>query len=117
LGGQPSVKGDVYSYGILLLEMFTGVSPTNEKFRDGLSLHKYVQMAFPERTMDIVDSRLFSQTDEEDNPHVPENVYDCLVSVLQCGILCSKESPKERISIKDVLKELDSARKKLLRSQ
>ncbi|XP_052876312.1 probable LRR receptor-like serine/threonine-protein kinase At3g47570 [Gossypium arboreum] len=34
-----STNGDVYSYGILLLEMLTGKRPTNERFKEGLSLH------------------------------------------------------------------------------
>ncbi|XP_078165258.1 receptor kinase-like protein Xa21 [Carex rostrata] len=115
MGGRPSVEGDVYSYGILLLEMFTGVSPTDERIRDDLSLQKYVEMAFPNQVMDIVDTKLFSETDGEDNLYAPENVYNCLVSVIQCGLMCSKESPKERISMKDVTKELNSARTKVLR--
>ena len=115
MGGRPSVEGDVYSYGVLLLEMFTGVSPTDERIRDGLNLHKHVEMAFPDQVMDIVDPKLFSETDGEDNMYAPENVYSCLVSVIQCGLLCSKDSPKERFSIKDVTKELNSARTKVLR--
>ncbi|XP_078153828.1 uncharacterized protein LOC144548964 [Carex rostrata] len=115
MGGRPSVEGDVYSYGVLLLEIFTGVSPTDERIRDGLSLQKQVEMAFPDQVMDIVDPKLFSETDGEHNLYAPENVYSCLVSVIQCGLLCSKESPKERISIKDVTKELNSARTKVLR--
>ncbi|XP_078159181.1 receptor kinase-like protein Xa21 [Carex rostrata] len=114
MGGRPSVEGDVYSYGILLLEMFTGVSPTDERIRDGLSLLKHVEMAFPVQVMDIVDPNLFSETDGE-NLYVPRNVYSCLVSVIQCGLLCSKESPNERISMQDVTKELNSARTKMLR--
>ena len=116
MGGRPSVEGDVYSYGVLLLEMLTGVSPTDERIRDGLSLQKHVEMAFPNQVMDIVDTKLFSETDGEENMYVPENVYNCLVSVIQCGLLCSKESPNERISIKDVTKELNSAQTKMLRS-
>ncbi|XP_078153606.1 receptor kinase-like protein Xa21 [Carex rostrata] len=115
MGGRPSVEGDVYSYGVLLLEIFTGVSPTDERIKDGLSLQKQVEMAFPDQIMDIVDPKLFSETDGEHNLYAPENVYSCLVSVIQCGLLCSKESPKERISIKDVTKKLNSARTKVLR--
>ncbi|XP_078158985.1 uncharacterized protein LOC144554545 [Carex rostrata] len=115
MGGRPSVEGDVYSYGILLLEMFTGVSPTDERIRDGLSLQKHVEMAFPDQVMDIVDPKLFSETDGEDKLYAPENVNGCLLSVIQCGLLCSKESPKERISIKDVTKELNSTETKLHR--
>ncbi|KAJ3703787.1 hypothetical protein LUZ61_007492 [Rhynchospora tenuis] len=116
MGGQPSVEGDVYSYGILLLEMFTGVSPTDERLRDGVSLHKHVEMAFPEQVMDIIDSKLFLAADVEANKYASENVFDCLVSVIQCGLWCSQKSPKERISIKDVVKQLNSAWTKLLPS-
>jgi serine/threonine protein kinase len=39
-GSSVSTQGDVYSLGILLLEMFTGRSPTDEIFNDSLDLHK-----------------------------------------------------------------------------
>ncbi|KAJ4780049.1 Leucine-rich receptor-like protein kinase family protein [Rhynchospora pubera] len=116
MGGRSSMEGDVYSYGILLLEMFTGVSPTNERLRDGVSLHKHVEMAFPEQAGDIIDSKSFSAADVEATTYALENVFDGLVSVIQCGLWCSKESLKERISIKDVVEQLNSAWTKLLPS-
>ncbi|KAJ4792128.1 Leucine-rich receptor-like protein kinase family protein [Rhynchospora pubera] len=116
MGGQPSVEGDVYSYGILLLELFTGVSPTDERLIDGMNLHKHVQMACPEQIMDIIDNKLFSGADVEANTCESENVSGCILSVIQCGLLCSKELPKERISIKDVVRQLNSAWTKLLPS-
>ncbi|KAJ1688834.1 hypothetical protein LUZ63_012989 [Rhynchospora breviuscula] len=115
MGGRPSVEGDVYSFGILLLEMFTGVSPTDEKLRDGLSLHRHVELAFPEQVMYIVDTNLLSG-DLEVNTFSWEKVSGCLLSVIQCGLLCSKESPKDRIRAEDVVLQLNSARKKLLSS-
>ncbi|XP_058099922.1 probable LRR receptor-like serine/threonine-protein kinase At3g47570 [Magnolia sinica] len=61
MGRKASMHGDVYSYGILLLEMFTGKRPTDEMFKDGLSLHQFVKTALPDGVMDIVDPRLFSE--------------------------------------------------------
>ncbi|KAF3336316.1 putative LRR receptor-like serine/threonine-protein kinase [Carex littledalei] len=115
MGGQPSTQGDVYSYGILLLEMFTGISPTDVRFGDGSSLHKHVETAFPTRVMDIIDANLFPSDQETENTFVQENSRECLVSVIQCGLLCSKELSKERIAMSDVVKELNSARNKLLK--
>ncbi|XP_078148688.1 receptor kinase-like protein Xa21 [Carex rostrata] len=115
MGGQASVQGDVYSYGVLLLEMFTGVSPIDERFTDGSSLHKHVEMCFPDRVIDIIDTKMFSVDEEGGNTYVLEHVNDSLISVLQCGLLCTKELPKERIAIQEVINLLNSTRAKLLR--
>jgi serine/threonine protein kinase len=44
MGGEPSALGDVYSYGIFLLETFTGKRPTDKMFKDGFNLHNFVKM-------------------------------------------------------------------------
>jgi serine/threonine protein kinase len=54
-----STQRDVYSYGILILEMVTGKSPTDSMFTQGLNLHKYAEMAIHCGVMDVVDMRLF----------------------------------------------------------
>ncbi|RWR80225.1 putative LRR receptor-like serine/threonine-protein kinase [Cinnamomum micranthum f. kanehirae] len=60
MGGEVLTFGDIYSYGILLLEMFTGKKPTDEIFNGSLSLHQFAKLALPERVMEIVDQRLLS---------------------------------------------------------
>jgi len=47
MANKVSSQGDVYSYEILLLEMFTGKRPTDHAFTEGLSIPKFVEMAFP----------------------------------------------------------------------
>ena len=43
MGNKVSTNGDIYSYGILLLEMFTGKRPTDNMFKDNLNLHDFVR--------------------------------------------------------------------------
>jgi hypothetical protein len=64
LGNEVSILGDVYSYGILLLEMFTGKRPTGTEFREALSLHNYVKMALPDNVIDIADQHLLSENND-----------------------------------------------------
>ncbi|PRQ58184.1 putative non-specific serine/threonine protein kinase [Rosa chinensis] len=46
----------IASFGILLLEMFTGERPTDHMFSDSLNLHNFVKMALPERVAYIRDN-------------------------------------------------------------
>ncbi|GFY92978.1 leucine-rich repeat protein kinase family protein [Actinidia rufa] len=44
---QTSTCGDVYSFAILLLEMFTGRTPTNQLFKYDLNLHNFAKLTLP----------------------------------------------------------------------
>ena len=59
-----SIYGDVYSYGILLLEMFTGKRPTDNIFQDNLNLHDFVKAALLNRMTDNIDPILFWEREE-----------------------------------------------------
>ena len=56
MGNEVSTNGDIYSYSILLLEMFTGKRPIDNMFKDNLNLHDFVKGVLPKRVIDIVDS-------------------------------------------------------------
>ncbi|XP_028066668.1 probable LRR receptor-like serine/threonine-protein kinase At3g47570 [Camellia sinensis] len=66
MGSDLSTYSDVYSYGILLLEMFTGKIPTDDMFKDGQNLHKLAEMASPEQVMEIVDQVLLFKVEDEE---------------------------------------------------
>ncbi|XP_019230497.1 PREDICTED: probable LRR receptor-like serine/threonine-protein kinase At3g47570 [Nicotiana attenuata] len=127
MGGKASPFGDVYSYGILLLEMFTGKRPTDNMFKDGPTLHNFAKMALPEIIDQIVDPMLLPSSsregqDEEEGIIDPDDssvkqAGECLVSVIGIGVECSVESPRERMDIGDVVKELQLIRDILLASQ
>ena len=58
MGNEASTEGDVYSYGVLVLEMFIGRRPTDDMFKDGLNLHNFVKMSLPKRLIQVVDPML-----------------------------------------------------------
>lgn len=120
MGVEVSPQGDVYSYGVLLLEMFTGKRPTNIMFTDNLSLRSYVSIALSQNVMEIVDSRIIMESEDgstttQYNSSSNISIMEaCLTSILQIGILCCSERPTERMDIKDVFVELTVIRNVLL---
>ncbi|GAU15752.1 hypothetical protein TSUD_235680 [Trifolium subterraneum] len=119
MGSEVSTWGDMYSFGILVLEMLTGRRPTDEVFEDGQNLHNFVAISFPDNLMKILDPHLVS-TDVEvaiqygNRENLIPSIEECLVSLFRIGIICSKESPKERMNIADVTGELSKIKKAFL---
>ncbi|KAF5727335.1 LRR receptor-like serine/threonine-protein kinase [Tripterygium wilfordii] len=124
MGSEASMAGDVYSYGILLLEMFTGKRPTDAMFNNGLNLHEHSKMALPERVIEIAEPSLLVEGAVDENSNYRSRrdrergtrIKECLVAVMKIGILCSVESPVERMEMRDVGPELGAIKKKLLGS-
>ena len=143
MGGEASIEADVYSYGILLLEMFLGKRPIDEMFKDGLNLHNFAKMALPEKLVQIVDPILLPREVDEGPIAVvaareynngneiqvdvgaegisnlcqmDPNLHKCLVSILEIGLACSMESPKDRMKMKEVTRELHLIKKAFLSS-
>nr|GMD59090.1 probable LRR receptor-like serine/threonine-protein kinase At3g47570 [Ipomoea batatas] len=104
-GSRPSKAGDVYSLGILILEMLTGKRPTDELFKDGLNVNTYAKAALPDRGMEIAHPKIVQERDDK--------FQVCLVSMITIGVACSMESPADRMSIHDVVSELSKANKSL----
>ncbi|KAL6847925.1 hypothetical protein ACP4OV_022053 [Aristida adscensionis] len=104
-----STLGDVYSLGILLLEMFTGRSPTDDIFQGSLNLHKFSKDALPERIWEIADPTICMHTDAY-NSTTSGGIHNCLVSVISLGISCSVKKPRDRIAIEDAASEMHAIR-------
>ncbi|KAJ7958219.1 Receptor-like protein kinase [Quillaja saponaria] len=58
LGAKPSVAGDVYSFGVMLLELFSGRCPTHDRFKEGRDLTSWVQSEFPANIVQVIDPEL-----------------------------------------------------------
>ncbi|KAK4393583.1 putative LRR receptor-like serine/threonine-protein kinase [Sesamum angolense] len=116
--GKPCINSrDVYSYGILLLELFTGRRPVNEAFKDNFNLHNFIKLALLDEVLKIIDQSALHEEDLKDDclrELNKELMIDCLVSILQIGIACSSENPQDRINMMQVVHKLASVKESFL---
>lgn len=104
-GSEASTAGDIYGYGVLVLEMFTGRRPT-DCFRDGMtSLVNYVKMAYPDTLLEVLDA---SASYSGNLQHIIE-IF--LQPMFKIGLACCEDSPRHRMKMNDVVKELNAIKK------
>ncbi|XP_042035077.1 probable LRR receptor-like serine/threonine-protein kinase At3g47570 [Salvia splendens] len=99
-----STQGDVYSYGILLLELFTNRRPTDDAFEGYQNLQEFVSHALPNHVFEVVDPYLHQQVNEVDK------YWGCIVSILSIALRCSQELPRDRTPMGEVVNQLKKIR-------
>ncbi|KAM3381447.1 putative receptor-like protein kinase [Capsicum galapagoense] len=124
MGSKVSILGDMYSFGILILEIFTGRRPTDPLFQPSSSLHNFMETALPENVMEILDKTAFhggmmskATYGEEYWASVKKEQMECLVGILEIGVACSAESPRDRLTMRQVYSKLTAIREKILRAE
>ncbi|XP_074319983.1 uncharacterized protein LOC141656827 [Silene latifolia] len=116
LGNEPSPNSDVYSYGILVLELMTGKRPTDNIFQEEFNLQIYAEGALPGNVLDIIDPNLEDNemTEKVDDLRaiqaIPHRQVECMKSLINVGLSCSKHLPQDRMKISDAISKLRVAR-------
>ncbi|KAL8511694.1 hypothetical protein ACS0TY_018208 [Phlomoides rotata] len=97
--GHVSTRCDVYSYGVMLMEIFTRKRPSEDMFGGELSLKNWVESLLPQSPHEVIDSNLLHHDDE----HFHKVVQCISSSVLELALKCTTESPRNRIHMKEAL--------------
>ncbi|KAM4125702.1 hypothetical protein ACJW30_01G332100 [Castanea mollissima] len=106
LGKSASPKGDVYSFGVFLLEIVTGRRPTKVLIDEGSSLHEWVKSHFPYKMDPIFEHALDRCT-----PSVMPKEYtkiwrDVILEMIELGLMCTQFTPSTRPTMLDVNHEM-----------
>lgn len=89
-----SQKADVYSFGVLLLELLTGMSPTHAFLKENnVDLPRWVQSVVREQwTAEVFDVELLKYKHAEDD----------MVQLLQLALACCDQLPDSRPAMTEV---------------
>ncbi|GMY21065.1 probable LRR receptor-like serine/threonine-protein kinase At3g47570 [Fagus crenata] len=131
LGGKASTSGDVYGFGILLLEMIIAKKPTDSMFQEGLSLSKFISEVHQSKILDIVDPRLFKDNESltrssstcystggdssissrNNNNSIGFRGEECVAAMVRVGLSCTAHSSKTRFTMREALSKLQEIKR------
>ncbi|XP_060174298.1 LRR receptor-like serine/threonine-protein kinase EFR [Lycium barbarum] len=110
--GIVSTSSDVYSFGILIMETFTRMRPSDEIFTGELSIQRWVSDSFPSGIHKVLDSILVSPRDDQ-----IEVKMQCMLSIMELALSCTLVRPDARISMEDALSKLKKIRLHIVSSR
>nr|APU94854.1 leucine-rich repeat receptor-like protein kinase [Pohlia nutans] len=113
-GTTVTPKVDVYSYGVLLLELLTGKQAVEPSFGDYMHIVAWVRArvqqsgSLSQKTVganvgdDVIDPKLLHTTNNDQKVH--------MLRVLRIAMRCAREAPADRPTMREVVEMLRTSR-------
>jgi hypothetical protein len=105
--------------------MFIAKKPTDEIFKEGLSLNKFVSDMDEKQLLNVVDQRLLSG-DCHSSSLTGDNGYsdgntdwmhkaeECIVAAMRVGLSCVAHHPKDRWTMREAVSKLHGIKQSIL---
>ncbi|XP_028801983.1 probable LRR receptor-like serine/threonine-protein kinase At3g47570 [Neltuma alba] len=101
--GIVSTKVDVYSFGIILIEVFTRKRPTEDMFVGGLDLKSWVSESMSHSLTQVIDSNLLQDDDEQ----YIANILTTASTILELALNCCANFSQRRCNMSEVVVSLN----------
>ncbi|PWZ53341.1 MDIS1-interacting receptor like kinase 1 [Zea mays] len=97
------LKGDIYSFGVVLMELLTGRRPVEPDYSEGQDIVGWIRERLRSNSGvdELLDASVGGRVD-----HVREE----MLLVLRIAVLCTAKSPKDRPTMRDVVTMLGEAK-------
>lgn len=102
---QVDEKSDIYSYGVVLMEILSGKRSVDSEFGDGNSIVDWVRSKIK-----IKDG--ISQILDKNAGASCASVREEMIQMLRISLLCTSRNPADRPSMRDVVLMLQEAKPK-----
>ncbi|KMT03477.1 hypothetical protein BVRB_8g191580 [Beta vulgaris subsp. vulgaris] len=113
LGRRASTQGDVYSFGVLLLEIVTGKRPTDVFFDKASSLQEWVKTHYPHNLEPIFELALvrFATLPPygiASQSHKTKSLFhEIILELIELGLMCTQYSASTRPTMLDVAQDME----------
>lgn len=95
-------KSDIYSFGVVLLELLTGKMPLDPTFGESIDIVEWVRQKGNKKTLkEALDPEIVGQC---------KYVEEEMLLVLKISLLCTAKLPKDRPSMRDIITMLGEAK-------